>query len=442
MKFIGFIVGSGGLIGMILLIRIIFRRRISPGMRYALWLIPAIRLLFPFTLIPVFVLPETSVPVLSETVNSIQLEDISTLRQEDERTDISETGIHLEKNGEAEKEDPKRESVPDGRKMSPRSILFCVWLSGSMLCACYVYQINRRLKRSVKQMERMTGKGELPVYIRRGNSPPCLFGFFHPCILLCRAVAENAELCRQALLHEEAHYRQRDHIWTAFRIFLCIVYWWNPLVWLGAACAREDAEFACDARALRGAGLPERKAYGYALLQMAQRADGSRMFAEGITPVSGRGKNMKRRLENIVAEDKKTRLWTLPVCILLALFLCGFCFPAQRTRAEEEEKSSLNIADGSDSDTAVNAGENEIKKSRTEESGREKQSGIPIQPQKHREGYRETKLRYSASADWLTDLSGMPKEQERVETLAKRAIRELYDLTGYLPGGGMLLRLQ
>ncbi|MDE5938494.1 MAG: M56 family metallopeptidase [Lachnospiraceae bacterium] len=453
MRFVSFLVGSESLIGMMLLIRVLLRDKIPPGILYALWLVPAVRLLIPFTLIPVPVLPE----VVGEAAGVDEgfkkaAADHATITENAQDAGRVESGGTTEaffptKNGVDMREAVEPEGTADRKRTGILSCLPCIWLSESVLCGGYVVLINRRLKRRIRQMERLPGKRLIPVYIREEAVSPCLFGLFHPCILLSKQTAKNKELCRQALLHEETHYRQKDHIWTAFRITLCILYWWNPLVWMGAACAREDAEFACDARALKNAALSERKAYGYALLEILQGVQDSGTLVQGITPVSGKGKNMKRRLENIVSEHKRTSLWPLPACLLLLLFLGGFCFPAQRVDAEEKTIEGPNAqTEGEPGKTAVvepepvkeeNDGEaaNQIMDAGTEE-GREEQaeeteSGIRVSPQEHREGYREPDLRYTASAGWLTDLAGRPEEQEKTEKLARRALRELYDLTGY-----------
>jgi len=48
MRLLYFIFSSSILIGLVLSIRKMFRKQIAPGMLYVLWLIPLIRLLFPF----------------------------------------------------------------------------------------------------------------------------------------------------------------------------------------------------------------------------------------------------------------------------------------------------------------------------------------------------------------------------------------------------------
>ncbi|MDE7332946.1 MAG: M56 family metallopeptidase [Lachnospiraceae bacterium] len=457
MRFICFLAGSGSLIGMMFLVRGTLRSRIPPGMLYALWLIPALRLLFPFTLIPVPVLPKTTEAVLvfDGSGEEDALDNINTAENAQD-TDAVEVNRITEavfptESGEVIQKEANAERVWNHQGMGIRSCMRCIWLSGTIFCGGYVILINQRLKRSVKQMRRLPEKRLVPVYIRNEAVSPCLFGFFHPCILISKQIAQNKELCCQALLHEETHYRQKDHIWTAFRIFLCVIYWWNPLVWMGAVCACEDAEFACDARALKGAALSAKKAYGYALLEIVQGMQNSGTLVQGITPVSGKGKNMKRRLENIVSEHKRTRVWPLPVCLLSLLFLCGLCFPVQMVRAEEEALREPEDQAGDEIGDEIKkaaVGEPELEEKenstdvvnliKTAETGNEpkdqteeEETGIRLHPRKHREGYREPYLSYTASAGWLTDLTGRQAEQEKAENLAGRALRELYDLTGY-----------
>ena len=69
------------------------------------------------------------------------------------------------------------------------------------------------------------------------------------------------------LTHELTHYRHLDHLWSVLRGVALAVHWWNPLVWLAAACSRRDGELACDEGALRRLGDNERIPYGEALLR-------------------------------------------------------------------------------------------------------------------------------------------------------------------------------
>jgi len=48
------------------------------------------------------------------------------------------------------------------------------------------------------------------------------------------------------LLHEAAHIRRHDSMAQMFSLFVCALYWPNPLVWFGARAMRREAEMAAD----------------------------------------------------------------------------------------------------------------------------------------------------------------------------------------------------
>lgn len=110
------------------------------------------------------------------------------------------------------------------------------------------------------------------------------------------------------------------------RVLLCVIYWWNPLIWAAAACVREDAELACDARVLRGQSVEEKRAYGYALLRLLEQAQGRGGALCAATSMHGGRKSMKRRMEGITSVNVTRRSALLAVCLLLTaalLFGCG-----------------------------------------------------------------------------------------------------------------------
>ena len=132
--------------------------------------------------------------------------------------------------------------------------------------------------------------------------------------------SNNTFLYESILQHEITHFKQKDHIWTSIKIFLCIIYWWNPFVWVASIYAGEDAELSCDARVLKGKSKEERKAYGYALLQLLENTQKNRKIMYAATSMSGSRKSMKRRIEEI-ANETKTGKTFLIISILFYTFL-------------------------------------------------------------------------------------------------------------------------
>lgn len=353
MRLLYFIVGSSVLIGLVLLVRKVFRRQIAPGMLYALWLIPLIRLLIPFgffetpvfgTAAEVFRSPYVVLSGAGDLLERmtdgglresyadgrIQKESEEAAKADQEGTAADQGQVISAVNESAQTaQHADSEAIPAMRqeKTDSKAVLVAavIWLCVSVLLGSYAWMSNRRLRRSIRHMKETDAVCLLPVYVSDAVVSPCLFGLFRPRILVNRSVAEDPVLYHYVLEHELTHYRQKDHIWTFLRILLCVVYWWNPLVWIGASCAGEDAELSCDAKVVRGLSAAGRKAYGYSLLQLlenAQRGGGGMCVA---TSVSGGKASLKRRLEGIAGGTKTKKKVLLPICILLAAALLYGC---------------------------------------------------------------------------------------------------------------------
>lgn len=76
---------------------------------------------------------------------------------------------------------------------------------------------------------------------------PITCGVFRPLILLPRNRSEwPAERMRLVLAHELIHVQQRDCLIQLVMQFAGCLYWFHPLMWLGAAQFRKERERACD----------------------------------------------------------------------------------------------------------------------------------------------------------------------------------------------------
>jgi len=105
---------------------------------------------------------------------------------------------------------------------------------------------------------------------------PMTWGFLRPSIVLpAEAVQWTEERLRVVLLHELAHVARYDFVTQLAASVACAIYWFNPLVWLGAAAMRKEREKACDDVVLRHGA--EACDYAEHLLALA---------ASGMTPAS------------------------------------------------------------------------------------------------------------------------------------------------------------
>ena len=355
MRFLYFFVSSLCLIGLVLLIRKVFRKKLAPEVIYALWLIPMIRLLLPFAgwELPVFGIAadilNAPYEIVSEMLEKNDLNEISVTDSEvqnekiqwQEQIENENTGtkIYEAVNPTAQiagTELPISESEKKLALVSPiqgkQLIPVCVWLAGSVIVGGYTLYRNRQLKRCIRQMEQRDMAKGIIVCVGNQVSVPCLAGILKPQIVVPEEIYQDQKLYECVLRHELAHFAQKDNLWTAVRILLCVIYWWNPLVWYASICAEEDAEIACDARALKGQTTEEKRNYGYALLQMLEHAQSRGQHLCAATSMSGDKKSMKRRIQEISAGTSTKRMVLLPALMLLvAVLVLGCGIPSSKS---------------------------------------------------------------------------------------------------------------
>ena len=76
---------------------------------------------------------------------------------------------------------------------------------------------------------------------------------------------------RLALDHEHVHHRRGDLWWNGAALLVLALSWFNPVAWLASRAFREDQELACDAAVASRAAAAERHDYASALVKSASR---------------------------------------------------------------------------------------------------------------------------------------------------------------------------
>jgi hypothetical protein len=184
----------------------------------------------------------------------------------------------------------------------------------------------------------------LPVYVSPGLVSPCLAGVFHPAVYLTPKAASDimaaadGPAVRYILVHELAHYRQGDHIWSVLRGLCLAVYWWNPLVWAAASLSRTDGEMACDEAVVRKLGEGSRLSYGRTLVDMTTvTKHPSGLLCTAATMTAG-GRQLQSRLQRIVKKPK-TAAPAAVVLLMAAILLTGCTFTGAQKAVEPKESS-------------------------------------------------------------------------------------------------------
>lgn len=326
------LISSSVLILALALLRILLRGKISPRLQFGLWLLVAVRLLVPVSIgqsaasVMNYVPQQQMTAILEDAAIPAQVPQVmNTLPMEEAA--ISNEALPLEASRTAQEASTASEdSAEESAQFSPAPLTICyyIWGIGAVLALIVMLGQNAvlaaRLKRNRVRLEVPECKNS--VYITKILPSSCLFGLFRPAIYITpQALNADGTPNTYVLLHEQTHYRRRDHIWCALRLLLLAMYWFDPFVWLAARLSKIDCELACDDLALRRLDDGARIAYGRTLLdQISIKRAPMQAALCATTMVSGK-KTLRARIRLIAKKPKMTAvtlILVVGVCLLLA----------------------------------------------------------------------------------------------------------------------------
>lgn len=317
------------IIGLLLAVKRIFRKKLTSRMQYNLWF-PLLGLLaIPF--LPVRPLPFFSWSAVFQTMAGAHigaLPDGNTAPVGAGALDwMNDFGVAV------------------SQKTSSRigSLLFVLWaagMAGMVLLTARSSLRFRALKKSSLPLQdpgvrriyqgclrEMNIRRKIPVYSTAYLKSPVISGMFRPCIYMpIHLISDhNAKDLRYMLLHELSHYRHRDAVMNHLMNIANVLYWFNPVVWLACREMKTDREIACDTSVLRMLGADDHESYGHTLIDLAEKISHSPFpFATGM---SGSMAQMQRRIINIATYQKESfqkSVSSFLAYILIAAFLAGF----------------------------------------------------------------------------------------------------------------------
>ncbi|MEA5016863.1 MAG: M56 family metallopeptidase [Candidatus Limiplasma sp.] len=330
------------LILLALLVRWLLRRKLGSRMVSLVWLLVAIRLLVPVAL-PNPLMNDLR-PTLSTDVQARPIADQIRVRFQDATHDLAwalDTNHELGRNRESGSiaQFVSDISAYTSYGWTGKWFLFAyLAVGGLILCGMTIQNIRfrRRLKKHRRGMlsgeaaEKYTAQcaaykvKPLPVHLVQGLPGPCLVGVLNPYIALPATEADPS----LALARELCHYKAHDQWWGLLRSLCCIVHWFNPLVWIGAHCARTDRELACGERAAAAMTDEQRVSF-----MEAQEQRAARKSAPGIlilsTMISMRGKGLKERAGSIGKAVRPSQEAAAAFAVLSAVVLLGSFFTAE-----------------------------------------------------------------------------------------------------------------
>ncbi|MBE6631930.1 MAG: M56 family metallopeptidase [Ruminococcaceae bacterium] len=299
----------------------IFLKRSPKWINILLWMMVAIRLVFPFSLESSFsLMPQTD--WISEGVEGDSVFLINT------DTDIIPVG---EQSAFGENvtvtHSPSEPKIEIQKSISTTYILSLIWLGGMILLLLHALISSLRLKITVGEAVRVRNN----IFESSAVDSPFVLGLIRPHIYVPRGM--NEESLSYVIAHEEAHILRKDYLWKPIGFLLLCIHWFNPLMWIAYVSLCRDIEMACDERVVKEYDEIQRADYSEALLRFSVRRT---MISA--CPLAFGEVCVKERIKTVL-NYKKPAFWV----IILALLICigtAACFltdPVDETEGENLE---------------------------------------------------------------------------------------------------------
>ncbi len=221
-----------------------------------------------------------------------------------------------------------------------------IWLIGAATQLIYAVFSFLRLQKKVRVSLKICDK----VWICDDIHTSFILGIIKPRIYLPSILDETQQT--HVIAHELAHLKRRDYWWKPLGYLLLIIYWFNPLCWLGYILFCGDIELASDEKVISKMGKEDRMAYSETLLSCSVS---NRMIMA--CPLAFGEVRVKERIKAVL-NYKRPILWIIIVAfigyILVAVsFLTNPVKKPITPKGNQIRPMQLKINPSSESDDAT-----------------------------------------------------------------------------------------
>lgn len=191
------------------------------------------------------------------------------------------------------------------------SVLWIVWLVGIVLLSVYtlVSFVLIKKKTAISLHENDN------IYICDNIKGAFILGSFKPRIYIPSNTPADQK--QYVIAHENAHIKRLDYLWKPLGLFVAILHWFNPLVWVGYILLCRDIELACDEAVTRNMTVDSKKSYTRALLECAVAGNRYRP-----SPLAFGEVGVKDRIKSIL-NYRKPAFWVsfgvMAVCVIVTV---------------------------------------------------------------------------------------------------------------------------
>ena len=263
--------------GLIMLIRLV--KKIPRRLTVFLWIIPFLRMVFPFGLNSPYSLMSLLSKVTTKTIVVYQPAD-----------DVAFSMTNCVMAADT--------YFPITYKVNVLEDIFgvasVVWIIVSLAILLMLVVTYFTTIYEIKDSTHLTDN----IYLSEKIISPAVYGIAKPKIIL-PASYKNRDV-EFVILHERTHIKSFDNLWRIIAFAVTAFHWFNPLCWVFLKEFLADLELSCDERVLTKLGPDRAKDYALSLLESKQ---GATVFASAFG-----GAKIRTRIENILSFKKLTWL--------------------------------------------------------------------------------------------------------------------------------------
>ncbi|MEP1421400.1 MAG: M56 family metallopeptidase [Erythrobacter sp.] len=306
------LVWTAVLIAFVLMVRRPVSRAFGPQIAYALWALPAIRLMLPPIELPAWMRilqaePEQmAVPIAATEAPAIFTPAVF-------EAPAAREGSAVVAHPAASDTTPPLTQISgfDMTNLDTGLLVelgVTVWLIGAAIFLVSRFSSYFRLRDELLEVGREVGRqGSVRLIETPGTKAPLAFGVIDKVValpegFLARPDRQSRDL---ALSHELAHHKGGDLLANVLVQPLFAIHWWNPLGRYGWLAMRRDQEAACDARVMASARAEEREAYANLIVSFAASPCVA-LAAPMACPVLGE-KSIIHRLRSLKMDQTNTK---------------------------------------------------------------------------------------------------------------------------------------
>lgn len=202
------------------------------------------------------------------------------------------------------------------------------------LCGCIVLLVrNLFLIWRTKQTVLMAIRRKDNIYESECISTPFVLGIVRPKIYIPFNLSEQER--EYILKHEQYHIRRKDQIIKICAYILCVIYWFQPLIWFAYFVMIRDMEMSCDEYVLKNSKSDIRAAYSTSLLKLATKTGD---FNAGL-PAFGES-DIRKRVKNIMKFNAKKK-WVSVVAAIAVVIVGVSCLTKAAVKIDANKSNKI-----------------------------------------------------------------------------------------------------